>query len=121
MQSFFCANGFPTINMPASWRSSTGKEPLDQIIALAGCDRMTIPPPLLERLANTIEKLPRRVEKTRAATPSQTCPADTESEFRLAMCQDGAANDKVAAGIRAFLGDTAKLLEVLEPRVRAAL
>ncbi len=37
--------------MPASWRSSTGDDPLDEIRALAGTDRMTIPPPLLEALA----------------------------------------------------------------------
>lgn len=47
------------ITTPASWRSSTGNDPLDEIRALAGTDRMTIPPPLLEALAQDTAPLPR--------------------------------------------------------------
>lgn len=41
----------------------------------------------------------------------------SEREFRYAMCVDGAANDKLAAGIRSFIGDTEKLTKVIEAQV----
>ena len=58
--SYFQRHGHTTICMPASWRSSTGDDPLDEIRALAGTDRMTIPPPLLEALAACETPLPVR-------------------------------------------------------------
>lgn len=115
-QEFFNANAMQTINMPASWRSSTGKDPLDQILALAGVDRMTIPPPLLASLATTQAALPRRVSTARASSAPARTPL-SEPSFRFAMCVDGAANDKLAAGIRSFLGDTEKLLSVLRAQL----
>jgi len=116
-QTFYNAHAMNTINMPASWRSSTGTEPLDQILALAGVDRMTIPPPLLESLASTTADLPRRVETSRSSTPAGSRTSMSEREFRYAMCVDGAANDKLAAGIRSFIGDTEKLTHVIEAQV----
>ncbi|XRB20028.1 transaldolase [Pseudoscourfieldia marina] len=116
-QTFYNAHAMNTINMPASWRSSTGTEPLDQILALAGVDRMTIPPPLLESLASTTADLPRRVETSRSSTPAGSRTSMSEREFRYAMCVDGAANDKLAAGIRSFIGDTEKLTGVIEAQV----
>ena len=38
----------------------------------------------------------------------------SEGAFRWQLASDGAANDKMAAGIRAFAGDTARLVSVLE-------
>merc|ERR1719238_733142 len=55
-----------TICMPASWRPSRGTaDPafaVDEIVALAGVDRMTIPPNLLTQLASTEAPLPRLLE-----------------------------------------------------------
>ena len=49
---------------------------------------------------------------------SQACDDDgrplDEAAFRWQMACDGAANDKIAAGIRAFAGDTARLVAILE-------
>ena len=57
-----------TICMPASWRPSRGNDDpsyaIDEIVALAGVDRMTIPPPLLKMLAETDAPLPRILEPT---------------------------------------------------------
>ena len=58
MYAYFRKHGHDTICMPASWRSSTGDDMLDEIRALAGTDRMTIPPPLLEQLAACEDPLP---------------------------------------------------------------
>jgi transaldolase len=113
--NYFRKHGHATICMPASWRSSTGEDLLDEIRALAGTDRMTIPPPLLEQLASCQLPLPRVLTPEVAA---EECKEDGailgEAEFRWQLATDGAANDKLAAGIRAFVGDTARLVAALE-------
>jgi transaldolase len=75
---------------------------------------MTIPPPLLELLAADPAPLPRALspEGARAAYAGGDAPL-TAGAFRWALSMDGAANDKLAAGLRAFAGDTARLVEVL--------
>ncbi len=101
--------------MPASWRSSTNEDPLDEIRALAGTDRMTIPPPLLEALAACEAPLPRALApETAAAECADDGAPLLEDAFRWQLASDGAANDKLSAGIRAFAGDTARLVSVLE-------
>merc|ERR1712224_1069358 len=67
MYSYFKKYGHEeTICMPASWRPSRGTSDLsyaiDEIVALAGVDRMTIPPPLLKQLASIESPLPRMLE-----------------------------------------------------------
>ncbi|KAI8474024.1 MAG: hypothetical protein J3K34DRAFT_457018 [Monoraphidium minutum] len=114
MYAYFRKHGHDTICMPASWRSSTGNDLLDEVRALAGTDRMTIPPPLLELLAADAAPLPRAL----APAPAAAACGDgdeplTESAFRWALANDGAANDKLSAGLRAFAGDTARLVDVL--------
>ncbi|GBF89350.1 transaldolase [Raphidocelis subcapitata] len=114
MYAYFRRHGHDTICMPASWRSSTGADPLDEIRALAGTDRMTIPPPLLEALAADAAPLPRALEPAAAAAGCADAGGPLrEGAFRWALASDGAANDKLAAGLRAFAGDTARLVDVL--------
>jgi transaldolase len=75
---------------------------------------MTIPPPLLEALAADGAPLARALspEAARAAGAGAGGPL-CEGAFRWQLANDGAANDKLAAGLRAFAGDTARLVEVL--------
>jgi len=106
-----------TICMPASWRPSRGtSDPafaVDEIIALAGVDRMTMPPPLLTILAGSEATLPRMLE---AVASSAAC-ADalvgdgdvSESDFRMALNADVCATTKMAEGINAFVAETLKL------------
>mmetsp|Transcript_3228 Transcript_3228/g.7999 ORF Transcript_3228/g.7999 Transcript_3228/m.7999 type:complete len:383 (-) Transcript_3228:118-1266(-) len=109
--------GHSTICMPASWRPSRGPSSpeyaLDEIVALAGSDRMTIPANLLERLAASEEPLPRVLEPAAGAS---SCMDDeicggmvTEEMFKFAMEMDGCGPDKLAEGIAAFVADTEKL------------
>mmetsp|Transcript_24560 Transcript_24560/g.53668 ORF Transcript_24560/g.53668 Transcript_24560/m.53668 type:complete len:401 (+) Transcript_24560:145-1347(+) len=115
MYAYFRKFGHATICMPASWRSSTGTDMLDEIRALAGVDRMTIPPPLLEQLAACEQPLPRALTPAAAAADCKDDGAVLpEGAFRWQLTCDGAANDKMAAGIRAFAADTARLVAVLE-------
>lgn len=100
--------------MPASWRPSRGtSDPafaVDEILALAGTDRMTIPPAFLDLLANSDATVARNLEPEAAAT---ACADEEtifdENTFRLAMNADMAATTKMAEGINAFIGETAKL------------
>lgn len=88
-----------------------------QVRALAGTDRMTIPAPLLTQLAEDTSPLPRLLTPGpdgTAAECTDSGEALTESAFRWQLANDGAANDKLAAGLRAFAGDTARLVDVLQ-------
>ena len=117
--------GHDTICMPASWRPSRGPGfELDEIQSLAGTDRMTIPPPLLEKLEHSMDDLPR------VLTPEAAMDCDEEllgggmldeKEFRYLLNMDGCGTDKLAEGLRAFIAETEKLEEVITSKVKAAL
>ena len=101
--------GVATEIMGASFRN-TG-----QILALAGCDLLTIAPELLAQLAQVDaaqapvpRQLDAEVAKSLALEPIQY----EQASFRFALNEDAMASDKLAEGIRAFAVDTRKL-EVL--------
>jgi transaldolase len=117
IHSYYKKYGYETICMPASWRSPTGADNLDEVLALAGVDRMTIPPALLDDLAQRQleENLPRNLSPEQGKAD---CKIDKWQEldsktFHWLLSMDGAANDKLAAGIRAFASDTDQLVEIL--------
>ncbi|GKW48538.1 transaldolase [Halomonas sp. NCCP-2165] len=93
--------GYDTVVMGASFRT-TG-----QVLALAGCPRLTISPTLLEELATTPGEVKPRVLMTRSGGPRPV--ALTESAFRWGHNQDAMANDKLAEGIRRFAEDQERL------------
>lgn len=94
-------HGFKTIVMGASFRSP------EQVLALAGCDHLTIAPEWLEVLAGREGEVPARVVKP-AKTAEPSTPM-TEPEFRWQMGLDPMATDKLADGIRRFAEDQQKL------------
>ena len=97
--------GITTEVMGASFRN-TG-----QIMALAGCDLLTISPELLSSLKST-ELDPAfkpALSVIIARDTNHTRVHLSESEFRLNMNDDAMASDKLAEGIRAFCADTVKL------------
>ncbi|MCE8020116.1 transaldolase [Halomonas sp. MCCC 1A11036] len=98
-------HGYKTIVMGASFRN-TG-----EILALAGCDRLTISPALLSELAESQDRLERRLTPVDAET-SPPEPQD-EAEFRWAMNEDAMATEKLAEGIRKFADDQRKLEKLL--------
>ena len=104
---------------PARWRGNFGSSPLDTVVDFhTGTDRMTIPPPLLELLAGSEEPVPRKLEPSRAAAACADAElVYDESSFRLAMNADLAATTKLAEGINAFIGETAKLQAAIEAKV----
>ncbi|GAA5171486.1 MULTISPECIES: transaldolase [Halomonadaceae] len=102
--------GYDTVVMGASFRT-TG-----QILALAGCNRLTISPALLEELAASEGEVERKITDVGDAT--ERLPALTEPEFRWGHNQDAMANDKLAEGIRRFADDQGKLEKLLAERLR---
>ena len=94
-------HGYSTVVMGASFRN-TG-----QIEALAGCDRLTISPDLLDELSASDGELPEALSKAQAAT--QTGQPISESDFRFEHNESAMASEKLADGIRRFVADQVKL------------
>ncbi|MCT8158757.1 transaldolase [Pseudoruegeria sp. SHC-113] len=103
---YYKSNGIKTIVMGASFRN-TG-----QIEALAGCDRLTISPNLLQELAADEGALPRKLDPANATGVAEI--PMTEADFRWAMNEDPMATEKLAEGIRNFNKDTEKLYGLIE-------
>lgn len=83
---------------------------------------MTIPAPLLERLAASEEPLERKLATEEAKESGLALVGDgmmDEKEFRYRLNMDGCGTDKLAEGIRAFIGETEKLEAVITEKVRA--
>lgn len=103
------AHGYETIVMGASFRN------MGEILALAGCDRLTIAPALLKELDAAQGQLERRLTDPGASKPR---PARmTESEYRWLMNEDAMATEKLAEGIRGFTVDQIKLEKVLAEKL----
>ncbi len=97
-------NGIKTEIMGASFRN------VGQILALTGCDLLTISPELLAELS----KLPDdavslHLGKDWHAQQAVETIGTTESAFRFGLNEDAMATEKLAEGIRAFVADARKL------------
>ena len=94
--------------MGASFRN-TG-----QIVALAGCDLLTISPELLASLSADQGAVPARLNAAFARdNPAVRLPAG-EQAFRFLLNEDAMASDKLSEGIRAFVADARKLDTLIE-------
>ena len=106
---FYKDHGYKTVVMGASFRN-TG-----ELIALAGCDRLTVSPNLLQDLAATEGTLVRVLSDGGAkATPPARL---TEEEFRFALNEDAMATEKLSEGIRGFVADQIKLEKALAEKL----
>ena len=99
--------GIATEVMGASFRN------VGQIVALAGCDLLTIAPELLAQLeASTAPVLPALDAQAARQLDIVSVHYD-EASFRFALNEDAMATEKLAEGIRAFAVDTRKLEDLL--------
>ena len=105
--NYYKKHGITTEVMGASFRN------VGQIIALAGCDLLTISPELLAQLAATVEPLARAIAPDNAKTLDIPAISYNEASFRLALNEDAMATEKLAEGIRAFCADTVKLEKMI--------
>jgi transaldolase len=97
-------HGVSTIVMGASFRTA------DQVLALAGCDRLTISPTLLTELEKRQELVQPMPTVSSIGQPLRTLSRD---EFLLAITADTMANEKLADGITRFIKDQETLESLL--------
>jgi transaldolase len=108
---YFKKFNYSTIVMGASFRNH------GEIRALAGCDRLTIAPSLLDELSKSSEAIVRHLDPVSSATEynGEKIAVD-EASFRYAMNEDAMATEKLSEGIRAFAADIIKLEDILKAK-----
>lgn len=94
--------------MGASFRN------LGQIVALAGCDLLTISPELLAALQASEAPLVRALDPAAAKAADLHAVTYNECGFRWALNEDAMATEKLAEGIRAFAADAGRLDQMIE-------
>ncbi|MEY2947041.1 MAG: Transaldolase [Pseudomonadota bacterium] len=101
--NYYKKNGIATEVMGASFRN------VGQIVALAGCDLLTISPDLLALLAANETPLTASLDAQAAKGMDLPLVQYNEASFRFALNEDAMATEKLAEGIRAFCVDAIKL------------
>ena len=103
--SYYKSNGYKTIVMGASFRNP------EQVMALAGCDKLTVSPVILQQLQESHQSVCRTLhfESSLKALPERM----SESEFRWEHNLDPMAVEKLAEGIRLFADDQQKMEQMI--------
>jgi transaldolase len=99
--------GYKTEVMGASFRNR------GEITELAGCDLLTIAPPLLAELKASNEPLVRKLDPAAAKGADLKKVSFDEKSFRFALNEDAMATEKTAEGIRLFSADIVKLEQLI--------
>ncbi len=104
---YFKKFDYKTIVMGASFRNT------DEILELAGCDRLTISPALLQTLSESTEEVIPKLAEDAARDLELEKIDSTEASFRWMMNEDAMATEKLSEGIRKFHLDYLKLQQYL--------
>jgi len=99
---YYKQHGIDTIVMGASFRNA------GEIEQLAGCDRLTISPALMDELSRDTGILPRKLSPTQSPARTPACYL-AEASFRKKLNNNAMASEKLAEGIRLFIADQEKL------------
>lgn len=108
---YYKRHDFGTQVMGASFRNT------DQIIALAGCDLLTISPKLLQELQTVEGDIYRRLDSDTAKTMAIDKITLDEKRMRWRHNEDAMAVEKLSEGIRSFTADLLKLEDYVEARI----
>jgi len=111
--NYYKDHGYKTIVMGASFRNK------GEIVALAGCDKLTIGPQYLEELKNSKDELPRQLHSERKDISPRPQPLDEET-FRWQHNEDAMATEKLAEGIRKFGEAAIQLEQIITKRLDEA-
>ena len=106
--NYFKKFNYNTIVMAASFRNK------DEIINLAGCDKLTISPTLLEELSQNNDKIKLKLSKENSSSLDIDRINVNESSFRWHLNENQMASFKLAEGIRLFNKDLLKLKELIK-------
>lgn len=102
-------HGYDTVVMGASFRN-TG-----QVLALAGCDRLTISPELLAELERSDAPVARALDEAGQCLAPPA--ALDEAGFRARHAEDAMAREKLEEGIRKFAADQQQLEALLAAKL----
>lgn len=113
--NYFKKFGYKTIVMGASFRN-TG-----EITELAGCDYVTIAPALLEKLHNSDEPVPKKLDASAASSLEieRKNYLSNEPLFRYDLNENKMASEKLRDGISGFAADAEALKEILRSKILA--
>jgi len=103
---YFKQHGISTVVMGASFRNS------GEILALSGCDRLTISPDLLSELQQSNKVIVRNLSSDNLGDPIKKITL-SEADFRYQLNDNAMATEKLAEGIRNFIKDQIKLEELI--------
>ena len=103
---YYKQHGYNTVVMGASFRNT------QEIEQLAGCDRLTISPALMQDLAEDTGVLVQQLDSKKAST-AQAKMSLNQADFRWMHNEDAMATEKLAEGIRNFTRDQEKLEALL--------
>ncbi len=109
--AYYKRHGYNTVVMGASFRNQ------GEIESLAGCDRLTIAPALLDTLAKDQGTLVRQLDAATAAKQGGDKLASDEASFRFALNEDAMATEKLAEGIRSFAKDLRSLRAMVQTKL----
>jgi transaldolase len=112
--NYYKKHGYGTQVMGASFRKT------EQILALAGCDLLTIAPDLLQKLASTQAPVERKLSVEKARSEAAAKVGLDEKAFRWLHNEDAMATEKLAEGIRRFAADAGKLERLIISLAAAA-
>ena len=109
--NYFKKFNYNTIVMAASFRNK------DEIINLAGCDKLTISPTLLEELSQNNDEIKLKLSKENLSSLDIERINVNESSFRWHLNENQMASFKLAEGIRLFNKDLLKLKELIRSQL----
>jgi transaldolase len=113
--NYFKAIGSNTVVMGASFRNK------GEILALAGCDKLTISPKLLEELKTSTDAVVVRLSADKVKRGSEKAITLSEKQFRWEMNENQMATEKLSDGIRKFAADTVKLEGIINKKLKGQL
>merc|ERR1712212_905866 len=110
--NYYKKHNYQTVVMGASFRN-TG-----EVLALAGCDLLTISPKLLAQLDNMSQDAPKKLSVEMAQGTDSTKLHLDEAGFRWLHNEDEMAVEKLSQGIRGFAVDAAKLETIIKEKLQ---
>jgi len=111
--NYYKKHGYQTVVMGASFRN-TG-----EVLALAGCDLLTISPTLLSQLDDMSDNVPMKLSAEMAASTESSRLTLDEAGFRWLHNEDEMAVEKLSQGIRGFAADAVKLEQIIKEKLGA--
>lgn len=109
--NYFKKHGYQTVVMGASFRNK------GEILQLAGCDRLTMAPKLVDELADSTEEVVKMLDEDEARKLDIPEIDMHEELFRWMLNENAMATEKLAEGIRKFAADARELEKVVKEKM----